>query len=83
MELSSQIGKPILKKAVATNLPQQLEPKIKIIEVRKPTLETEQKLEENNNKLDYGSNYYYSPVFENPQLKSIESSGWQEPIPLF
>jgi hypothetical protein len=77
MELSRKIEKPILKKAVATNLPQQLEPEIKIIEVRKPTLETERKLEENNNKLEYDSNYYYSPIFDNPQLKSIENSGWQ------
>ncbi|MBD2536248.1 hypothetical protein H6G97_45945 [Nostoc flagelliforme FACHB-838] len=77
MQLSSQIEKPILKKASATNLPQQLEPEIKIIEAPKPALKAKQKLEENNNKLEYDFNYYYSPVFDNLQLKSIENSGWQ------
>jgi hypothetical protein len=77
MELSSQIEKPILKKVSATKLSEQLEPKIEIIEAPKPALEAEQQLEENNNKLKYNSNYYYSPVFDNPQVKSIENSGWQ------
>ncbi|WP_199327238.1 hypothetical protein [Nostoc sp. FACHB-888] len=77
MELSSQIEKPILKKAVATKLSQQLEPKVEIIEAPKPAWEAEQQLEENNNKLKYDSNYYSSPVFDSPQVKSIENSGWQ------
>ena len=77
MELSKKIEKPILKKAAATNLSQHLEPEVENIKTPKAALEAKQKLEENSNKPEYGSDYYYSPAFENSQFKSIESSGWQ------
>ncbi|MBW4456406.1 MAG: hypothetical protein KME55_28990 [Nostoc indistinguendum CM1-VF10] len=77
MELSRKIEKPILKKASVTNLSQKLEPEVEFIEAPIPALEAKQKLQENSNKPEYGSDYYYSPAFYNSQFKSIESSGWQ------
>ncbi|MDZ8089289.1 MAG: hypothetical protein RMY16_27610 [Nostoc sp. DedQUE12b] len=76
-ELSRKIEKPILKKTITTDLPQQLEPETEILETPKPALEAKQKLKEGNDKSEYVSNYYYSPVFDNPQIKSIENSGWK------
>ncbi|MBN3870156.1 hypothetical protein [Nostoc sp. JL33] len=77
MELIRKIEKPILKKASATNLSQQLELEVENTKTPKTALEAKQKLEENSNKLEYGSDYYYSPRFDNPPAQAIESSGWQ------
>lgn len=77
MELIRKIEKPILKKASATNLSQQLELEVENTKTPKTALEAKQKLEENSNKLEYGSDYYYSPRFDNFPVKAIESSGWQ------
>ncbi|NEU84481.1 hypothetical protein [Nostoc sp. UIC 10630] len=77
MELIRKIEKPILKKVSATNLSQQLELEVENIKTPERALEAKQKLEETCNKLEYGSDYYYSPRLDNPPAKAIESSGWQ------
>ena len=77
MELIRKIEKPILKKAPVTNLSQQLELEVESIKTPKTALEAKQKLEENSNKLEYGSDYYYFPRFDNSPAQAIESSGWQ------